>query len=130
MTHKLIKSFQYGFAVLAVLAVAYVFSIQSIVFAGAPSGLQATVATTSANAVGTTATMLFATSTCSARIVTTAASPVMLTFSDYANQTPTGSFGHLQAASTTVSYDGGVYGCGKVKAYAFVASTITLTETR
>jgi hypothetical protein len=52
----------------------------------------------------------------------------MLTFSDYANQTPTGVFGHLQAASTTVVYDSGQFGCDRVKAYSFGASTITITE--
>jgi hypothetical protein len=55
----------------------------------------------------------------------------MLTFNDYAGQTPTGAFGHLQAASTTVVYDSGLYGCGAVKIYGFDAnSVITVTETR
>ena len=131
MTHKLINTFQYGFVVLAVLALAYLVGTQTQqVYAGAPSGIKTTVATTSANAVGNTATMLFATSTCDSRIITTVASPVMLTFSDYAGQVPTAVFGHLQAASTTVVYDSGQYGCGKVTAYAFVASTITLSESR
>lgn len=101
------------------------------VSASAPSGLAASVATSSQATVGTTAISLFATSTsCAARVITTYASPVMLTFSDYAGQTPTGLFGHLQAASTTVAYDSGVYGCGLVKAYSFTSQTITVTETR
>lgn len=100
------------------------------VLASAPSGLPATVATTSPAAVSTTVIPLFATSSCSSRIITTYVSPVMLTFSDYAGQVPTGTFGHLQAASTTVAYDSGLYGCGLVKAYSFAAQTITTTETR
>jgi len=67
-------------------------------------GLQAYVATTSPAGVTTTASTIFATSTCSSRTITTVASPIMLTFSDYANQTPTALFGHLQSASTTVDY--------------------------
>lgn len=101
--------------------------------ASAPSGLSATLATTSQSAVGTNAIMLFATSTanqCTGRTITTYASPIMLTFSDYAGQTPTGVFGHLQAASTTQYYDGGQYGCQLVKAYSFVSQTITISEFR
>ena len=98
--------------------------------ASSPPGLPATVATSSQAAVSTTAIPLIATSTCSARIITTFASPVMLTFSDYANQTPTGVFGHLQAASTTVAYDSGQYGCGLVKGYSFASQTITVTDVR
>ena len=96
--------------------------------ASAPTGLPATIATTSPATVGTTAISVFATSSCSARIITTYASPVMLTFSDYSGQTPTGTFGHLQAASTTVVYDSGQYGCGLVKVYSFTTQTITVSE--
>ncbi len=98
--------------------------------AAAPAGIQATVATTSLNAVSTTATTVFATSTCAARIVTTTASDIRITFSDYAAQTPTAAFGHLQTASTTVAYDGGIYGCDRMKVYSLVGSNITVTETR
>ncbi len=97
--------------------------------ASAPPGLQATVATSSNPAVGTTARILFASSTCSARIVTTYASPVMLTFADL-GVAPTATYGHLQAASTTVAYDSGQYGCGQVKVYSFVSQNITVSETR
>ena len=98
--------------------------------ASAPSGLPATVATSSIASVGTTAISLFATSTCSARIISTQAQAIMLTFSDYAGQTPTATFGHWQAASTTQAYDSGQYGCGLVKAYSFATQTITVTESR
>lgn len=100
------------------------------VYGSAPTGLMSTLATTSVNAVGTTASTLFATSTCSDRVISTKAQAIMLTFSDYAGQTPTAVFGVLQSASTTVVYNGGQYGCGLVKAYAFGADTITLVETR
>jgi len=115
---------------IATVLCAYMLSVTIKVSASAPSGLPASVATSSQAAVSTTAISLFATSTCSARIVTTYASPVMLTFSDYAGQTPTGTFGHLQAASTTQVYDSGQYGCGLVKGYSFTSQTITVTEAR
>jgi hypothetical protein len=117
----------------AILVISLFFGGTTNVNASAPSGLPATVATSSAALVNTTASMLFATSTagqCSARIVTTYASPIMLTFSDYIGQSPTGQFGHLQGASTTVAYDSGLYGCGLVKAYSFVSQTITISESR
>lgn len=95
-----------------------------------PPGSQSTVATTSQSAVSTSAITLFATSSCASRIIQTAASPIMLTFSDKQGTTPTGSLGFIQAASTTVVYDGGLYGCGRVQAYSVAAQTITISETR
>lgn len=99
--------------------------------ASAPSGLPAVVATTTnPTLTGGTAAALMATSTCAARTITTSASAIMLTFSDYAGQTPTGSFGHLQAASTTATYDSGQIGCGLMKGYSFTTQVITVTEAR
>lgn len=70
---------------------------------------------------------LFAQNTsCAARIISTVASPVMLSFGI---TVPTALNGHLQAASTTVAYPGNQYGCGPITAYGFASSTITLTET-
>lgn len=129
---------QLGLGIASILAIGLlVFGIMSFqaktVKAGAPSGLPATMATTSSVIVGPgNAMTLFATSTaCATRVISTVAQPIMLTFTDNAGQSPTGIFGHLQAASTTVDYDSGLYGCGLVKAYGFVASTtITISESR
>lgn len=98
----------------------------------APAGIPATVATSSqATTAANAALTLVATSTnCVARVISTRASAVMLTFSDYAGQTPTGTFGHLQTASSTVVYDSSIYGCGLIKVYSYTADTITVTETR
>ena len=97
----------------------------------ATSGLVANVASSTSESVSTTAGVIVSTSTaCASRVITSRAQPLMLTFSDYAGQTPTGTFGHLQTASTTVVYDSGVYGCGLVKAYAFGTDTITVTDVR
>lgn len=124
-----------GITVVAFVCVA-VFTVlfqTSNVTASAPSGLAATVATTSIAAVTNSSSYLFATTTfgnCATRVITTYASPVMLTFSDYSGQNPSGTFGHLQAASTTATYDGGQFGCNAVKVFSFTAQTITVTETR
>ncbi|MBP9771418.1 MAG: hypothetical protein KBD16_00625 [Candidatus Pacebacteria bacterium] len=129
MTNKVINFT--GIAAIAIVLLAFVV-LQGVrlASASAPSGLPATVATTSIDAVTTTGSLVFATSTCAARIITTVASPIMITFTDKDGQIPTGVFGHLQAASTTEVYDSGQYGCNAVKIYSFVASTITVTETR
>jgi hypothetical protein len=101
------------------------------VSASAPSGLPATIATSSNPTVTTSAALVFATSTaCASRVITTYASPVMITFTDRIGQTPTGTFGHLQPASSTVAYDSGLYGCGAVKIYSFATQAITVSEGR
>ena len=131
MTQKISISLLYGVVTIAFLAFLYLLGLQTpIAGAAAPGGYRTVVATTSNPTIGTTASVLFASSTCMARVITTYASPVMLTFSDYAAQTPTGTFGHLQTASTTVVYDSGQYGCGLFKVYAFSAATITVSEMR
>ena len=97
----------------------------------APSGLYATVASSTQRNASATASMLMATtSNCAARVVTTASSSVMLTFSDHFGQTPSAILGHWQAASTTEVYDAGLYGCGRFSVYSFAPQLITITETR
>lgn len=129
-------------AIAIILFGLFVFSfVQETRFANAsaPSGLPATVATSSTIAVGTStkATILFAgDGTCSARIITTYAQPVMLSFAAVSSTTISQTVGHLQAASTTVVYDSGLYGCGlftaigEVYSTALASTTITLTETQ
>lgn len=101
-------------------------------YGSAPNGLQASVtnATTSQSTVGTTAIGLFATSTCSARVITTTSQPLMLTFSDNQGKVPTGSFGTWQSASTTVTYDSGQYGCGLVRGISYATGLVNLVETK
>lgn len=71
---------------------------------------------------------------CKARIVsTTGGSAIMLVFGDPANgdlssSTVSGTVGHWQAASTTVAYDSGLYGCGRWSAYSYATQTITVSE--
>ena len=126
------KSLLYGIMTAIVLAIIFLVGASSQrVDASAFPGGQATVASSSIYAAtAATASSLIATSSCSARIITTGASAVMLTFSDYSGQAPTGSFGHWQAASTTVAYDSGQYGCGLVKGFSYTAQLMTLTDVR
>lgn len=128
---KSIQSFVFAvtgtFLLVAILLSVNVFTAHG----SAPSGLRAIVATTSNPTVTSTAGLVFATSTqCSARVITTYASPIMVTFSDVQGKVPTGTFGHLQAASTTVAYDSGIYGCETVRIYSFTSQAITVTETQ
>lgn len=117
-------------AVLSLFAVLYSRNAS----ASAIPGLAATVATSSNPIVGTTAALVFATTTggnCSARIITTYQYPIMITFADKPAGAPTATYGHLQPASTTVAYDSGLYGCNAVRVYGYTGSVaITVTETR
>jgi hypothetical protein len=90
----------------------------------APSGLPASVASSSAQVIGTTQRLLFATSTCSARVISTRTQPMMLGFGVYgaSDFVPTATTGVLQPASTTVVYDSGQYGCGAVRV---ISGTVT-----
>lgn len=90
----------------------------------------ATVATTSVSLVGTTPILVFATSTCASRTISTTASPIMIGFTDAQGFVPSGVSGFLQGASTTVSYDGDKFGCKTLRVYSFVSGTITVQESR
>ena len=131
MIHKI----AYTLGVLAaVVIVGWTLTVYTqIAVASAPSGLEARVATTSFHvlAAGTAGTLFATSSNCAARIITAERTgDLRLTLSDYKNDTPTATFGHLHATGTTVVYDSGLYGCGKVKAYSITAQTITISETR
>lgn len=118
---------------LAVLIVGLYMSILNKAYGDAPSGLQATVATSTLGyPVGVSQTVLFATSTCNARIITTRTQPVMLTFTDVQGTVPTATTGHLQAASTTVAYNSGQYGCNTVRVISatLTTDTISVSESR
>ena len=107
----------------------------------APSGLESIVATSSpftmTAAAGNLGLTLFSTSTnCASRIITTGSTSIFFTLFDVATTSVTGTsglsgpYGHEQAASTTVVYDSGLYGCGRWKVKANSAGSIYITETR
>ena len=96
----------------------------------APPGAPATVATSTAQSVTVAvAELLFATSSCSSRIVSTQGDAIKLTFSDFRGDVPSQTVGHVQAASTTVAYDSGLYGCNAVKVYSYGTQSLQVTET-
>ncbi len=106
--------------------------------ASAPVGLAAKVATTSQLTVGPGNNIgAFGTTTreytysCAARIISTVGQPIMISFSSIGSTTLSQTLGHQQPASTTVVYDGGQFGCGRVTIRGLNASsTITVTETQ
>ncbi len=124
-----------------ILAVSSVIALLGIVFilsatsqparAANPPGIPAMVASSSVFTISNVAggTLVFATSSCLARIVTTGSSTVMMSFSDNGFN-PTGTQGHLQLGSTTVAYDASVYGCGSVRMFGFQGGTVSVSETR
>jgi len=105
--------------------------LQGARFAGAsaPPGAPGYIATSSNPlVVPNTAIVLISTSTCNARIISTATTTLMLTFTD--KDTPTGTFGTLQAASTTVVYDSGQYGCGQIRGMSNSGGYVTVIDVR
>lgn len=100
-------------------------------FGSAPSGLPATYSTSSKiTLVANTAQTIFATSTCSARIISASSTVLFLTFTDARGDSPTGNNGIRQPANTTVAYDSGQYGCGAVKVLSLTADGINIMETQ
>lgn len=83
-------------------------------------------------------TQIFAANTaCKSRVVTTdGTSAIRISFTAIPTSGNVGSttvgatVGHIQLASTTVSYDSGIYGCGTWNAWAWASTTLTLTETQ
>jgi len=116
---------------------------------GSPGNLPSEIATSSTVSVGSkSVNVLFATTTvrlgsnalCSSRVVSTVADPILIQFSPGITEGPHGTtslqlgFGHLQAASTTVSYQAEDYGCGAWivtgQGASGASTTISVTEFR
>lgn len=124
-----------GYVALALLVASavLVFSFSYFGRADAAGGfLPATMASSSAVTVGTSpSTPVFATSSpnCSARIIGTASSSIMVTFTDKNGDVPNIAKGFWQGASTTVAYDSGLFGCGAVKVFSVSSQQIMVAET-
>ena len=105
-------------------------SSSSVKVGQAPSGVVAEMATSSTVAVGPqqNKTVFAEKSFCAGRVVSTAGQSIMLSFNS--GVTPANLVGHYQAASSTVAYDSGIYGCGDVVVYGPASSTITIAESR
>jgi hypothetical protein len=133
------KTLKYTIIGTAFVALVAVWSVSqfNLALGSAPSGLPAAYSTATTTQVGPDLNVeLFgANGQCSARIVSTQAQPVMLTFFDpsegnIASTTLSQTVGSVQAASTTAAYDSGLYGCGRVFGYAAASTTITVVETK
>ena len=114
--------------VLFVLWIASLFPVK-LPLGQAPSGLVTTVATSTKFTADATIRVLAATSTCTARIITTGAAAVLIDLSDRDGNNML-NLGHWQAASTTVSYDSGIYGCDLWRIRGDATSITQFTETR
>lgn len=105
----------------------------------APSGVESSVATSGpisfTAAQGNLGIILFATSTCASRVISTGSTSIMFTLTDKAtsslgNVGIGGIYGHEQLGSTTIAYDSGLYGCGMWKLKTGNAGSIHITETK
>lgn len=110
-----------------------VVSVPSVLpnFGSGTPGTVTNVATSSFQAVtAATAELLFATSSCSTRVISTNGGEARLTFSDYKGDRPTSVNGVLQAASTTVTYEAEVYGCNALWVYPYATGVLNILETQ
>lgn len=97
---------------------------------GAPSGLAlATSSIEDTVAVSSTvATIFSANLNCGSRIIGTGSTTIMISFG---SSTPSNARGFWQGASSTVSYDAGLFGCGQWRAIGLNQSgSIAVTEFR
>ena len=94
-------------------------------------GQQAYLQTATTTILGPgTVTLFSATPYCNNRVVTTQGTEIKVLFGDATGLTATSvsaTVGHLQAASTTVSYDAALYGCGKMVGRASASTTVTIS---
>lgn len=118
----------------ALLTLALVFSLLALwntrgsSFGGAPAGVMSTIATTTlSRSITTSQSLLFASSTCASRVITTTGGGIYLTFSDVQGIVPTATTGHFQAASSTVLYDGDLYGCNAFRAISATGATVVVS---
>lgn len=98
-------------------------------FPGSPAYLQS--ATTTIVGPSGNDVLFAATPFCNNRVVTTQSTEIKVLFGDTNGLTASSvsaTVGHLQAASTTVSYDAALYGCGRMVARANSSTTLTTSS--
>ena len=134
-----------GLVALLLAIVAALGGAQLSQLGSAQAGLATTVATSSSVEVGQASVeVLFPrtrsvvdSGTCSSRTITTDANPIyFLAVAASATSTATSTLqnsqGHFQAASTTVTYDSGQWGCGAwiIKGAGTASSSVYISESR
>ena len=102
-------------------------------FTGQASHLQTATTTQVGNQAVPALTIASAISdeSCKARVITTNGIGVYLSFGDtagFSSTTITNAIGHWQPASTTVVYDSGLYGCGRLTGWAVATTTLTVSQ--
>ena len=137
-------------AIIALLTAFGIYSVglnqnvqDALVLGSAPSGLPASIASTSVRSIGddgsgTGTLILTSNNSCASRVITTQFEPIKLSLGEISDgaggygissTTITAQIGALQLASTTVVYDAGVYGCGEWYAVSALGGTETATPT-
>ena len=123
------------------IAFAIIFTLNSPqqIKAEATSGLPATLATSSPRQVGTSTTptiLAQGNNVCTSRVISTTNQPIMLSFGFaydqngvYGSTTLSQNQGIFQAASSTIAYDSGLYGCGTTSAISVVSNANIATST-
>ena len=102
----------------------------------APSGLMSSYGSSSTLSIGNNVGILFPqTFNCASRVITTQSAPILIQFtsSALASTSLNAVQGTVQLASTTVTYDSGLYGCGVWTTMGFggaPTTTISLVEFR
>lgn len=102
-------------------------------FTGSASHLQAATTATVGNQAVPARTLFAAKAddSCKARVITTNFTGINISFGDVAglgSTTISSNVGHWQPASTTVAYDGEIYGCGLWTGFAAATTTVTVSE--
>ncbi len=102
-------------------------------FTGQASYLQTATTTTVGNQAVPATTIASAQTdgSCKARVITTNGIGVYLSFGDttgFGSTTLANAVGHWQPASTTVSYDSGIYGCGRLTGWATASTSLTVSQ--
>lgn len=113
--------------------------VQGEAFTGQISQIDSATTTTvgpDGNQGGNAVTLFSKGTDCDGRAITVpGGAGIMISFSDslsrpqnISSTTLSASIGHYQAGSTTVMYDSGLYGCGRVTAWAWSSTTLTVSE--
>jgi hypothetical protein len=100
-------------------------------FTGSASYLQTATTTTVGPQTKITIASAQTDGSCKARVITTNYTGVFLSFGDttgFGSTTLANGVGHWQPASTTVAYDGEIYGCGHLTGYATASTTLTVSQ--
>ena len=121
------------------LAIFFALNDPQQIKAEATSGLPATLATSSARQVGTSTTptiLAQGNNVCTSRVISTTNQPIMLSFGFaydqngvYGTTTLSQNQGIFQGASSTVTYDSGLYGCGTTSAISVGSDVTKATST-